>query len=90
MRQALFYAKCGVFVRNCGKLWPIGGLIFWRMPAPYFPRYHKMIWNFYTYIPEGAEEAAQRADFPGRPAYGVLKISSPDNEKIGAGIIRQL
>lgn len=49
-----------------------------------------MIWNFYTYIPEGAEEAAQRADFPGRPAYDVLKISSPDNEKIGAGIIRQL
>ena len=49
-----------------------------------------MIWNFYTYIPEGAEEAAQRTDFPGRPAYDVLKISSPDNEKIGAGIIRQL
>ena len=21
MRQVLFYAKCGVFVKNCGKLW---------------------------------------------------------------------
>ena len=57
----------------------------WRVAKTYFPRYHKMIWNFYTYIPDGAEKAAQGADFPGRPAYDVLKISSPDAEKIGLG-----
>ena len=44
----------------------------------------KLIWIFNTYIPDGAEKAAQRANFPGHPAYDVLKNPSPTTRKIRA------
>ena len=49
-----------------------------------FSRQCKMIWNFNTYIPDGAEKVAHRASFPGRPAYDVLKIPSPIAKKKGS------
>ena len=39
---------------------------------------------FGMYIPDGAEKAARRADFPGRPAYDIPKNSSPTNKKTGS------
>lgn len=50
----------------------------------------KLIWIFNTYIPDGAEKAAQRADFPGHPVYDVLKNPSPIARKICATRTRQL
>ena len=46
-----------------------------------FFQQYKMIWIFNTYIPDGAEKAARRAGFPGRPAYDVLKNPSRIAEK---------
>ena len=44
----------------------------------------KLIWIFNTYIPDGAEKVARRADFLGHPAYDVLKNPSPIARKICA------